>query len=88
MTVTTAVLCYAATPRTPQEHVAASTVSSTFVHLYQACDVYEMVLVLSCVSFGCNVCVPNGRWALCCIVTFLAGLRVQDASTSISFYDV
>lgn len=27
MTATTAVLCYAATPRTPQEHVAASAVS-------------------------------------------------------------
>ena len=29
MTVTTAVLCYAATPRTPQEHVAAKSVSLT-----------------------------------------------------------
>ena len=35
MTVTTAVLCYAATPRTPQEHVAASTVSSASIHCVQ-----------------------------------------------------
>lgn len=36
MTVTTAVLCYVAMPRTPQEHVAASTVSSSSIHVYQA----------------------------------------------------
>ena len=50
MTVTTAVLCYVATPRMPREHAAASTVNLTFcIH------VYLLVHVLSCVSVGNSV---------------------------------
>ena len=84
MTVTTAVLCYVATPRTPQEHVAASTVSLFSIYMHHASDMCVSVPVLTCMSFACNVCEPIGSVSLLSI-TSQAGSRVQGVNYLTSF---
>ena len=74
MTVTTAVLCYVATPRTPQEHVAASTVILSFC-IY----VYLLVHVLSNVSVDISVYLALPSHS--CLATLEACLRFMSQLT-------